>query len=176
MIPVFADAGLPMVAVEYPLLLVGFIPVVAVEVAVARRRLGLAPRRALKAAIVANVASTILGFPLLWILLVLLGQALGGGGAHGLQTWWWKVYAVTVQAPWLILYEKDLPWMVPLAALYLLVPAFFVSVWIEGMIYRRFWPELERKTVTGFCWVAHFFSYAVILLLGALAYAAHFKI
>ena len=127
------------------------------------------------AAILANVASTILGFPLLWILLVLLQFGLGGGHAYGLQSWWGKLYAVTVQAPWLIPYDHDLRWMIPIAGAYLLIPAFFVSVWTERIIYGRFWPEIERKKLNSFCWLAHYFSYAMLLILAAFCYAIHFK-
>jgi hypothetical protein len=175
MILLLADAGLPMVAVEYPILLLGFVPIVIVEAVVARRRLGLTSGRSVKAAIVANLVSTVLGFPLLWILLALLQYCLGGTRAYGLQTWWEKLYAVTIQAPWLIPYEGDMRWMVPLAGAYLLIPAFFVSVWVERMIYRRFWREIEREKVNRFCWVAHYASYVVVLLLGALYYAVRVR-
>jgi len=164
-----------MVAVEYPVMLLGFVPIVIVEIAVARWRLGITSRHAMKAAVLANVASTVLGFPLLWVLLVLLQLGLGGGRSYGLQMWWEKLYAVTVQAPWLIPYENDLGWMIPLAGIYLLVPAFFVSVWVERVIYRRFWPEIEKERVNRFCWVTHYFSYAVLLILGALCYVIRFK-
>ena len=50
--------------------------------------------------------------------------ATGGGRAFGIDSSWQRVFAVTVQAAWLIPYESELNWMVPLAAIVLLVPFF----------------------------------------------------
>ena len=49
MIPILADAGLPMIAVEYPFMLLGLVPIVIVEIAVARWRLGMKSKHAMTA-------------------------------------------------------------------------------------------------------------------------------
>jgi hypothetical protein len=71
-------------------------------------------------------------------------MATGGGSAHGLRTLSAKLLAVTWQSPWLIPYEDDLVWMVPAAALCLLVPFFFASVYIEYQVARRVLPTHAR--------------------------------
>jgi hypothetical protein len=48
-----------------------------------------------------------------------------------------KVLAVTWQAPWLIPYEEDLNWMIPVAGLVLLIPFFFASWWSEYFVSKK---------------------------------------
>jgi hypothetical protein len=166
---IFADAGVPMLFVEYPMMLFALIPVILAEFFVARKILSITPGNAFKGVAVANIVSTLFGFPLLWILLFLLELCVGGGGARGLGTPWTRVYAVTIQAPWLIPYESDLYWMVPAAGLFLLLPAFFASVYLECRICRKFWKDQRTTDVRRFSWIAHFVSYPVLLAI-ALAY------
>lgn len=170
-----ADAGVPMLALVWPASWILFIPVVAIETWVARRIVGLSVGRSVLATAAANATSTLIGIPLVWILLVLINLiVLGGGRALGIDSFWLRVYAVTVQAPWLIPYEEELYWMVPVAAMVLLVPFFFASVFIERLVFRQFCrtqPELARR----WSWVANSASYGlqfavlVALLIGAVA-------
>jgi hypothetical protein len=166
---ILADAGVPMLFVQYPMMVGALIPVIIAEYFVARRMLSVTPRSAFKGVAVANVASTLFGFPLLWILLLVLDLCVGGGGAHGLGTTWSRVYSVTVQSPWLIPYESDLHWMIPAAGLFLLLPAFFASVYLERWICRKQWKEQSAADLRKFSWTAHFISYPVLLVI-ALAY------
>jgi hypothetical protein len=122
-----------MLFLHIPAILAALPPIIAIEMYVAHRLLGRSLKKSVGPISAANAASMLLGFPLLWFVGVLCQMLVGGGGAHGLQTWWQKLYAVTVQAPWLIPYESDLFWMIPAAALVMLIPAFFLpcgwSVW-----------------------------------------------
>jgi len=173
--PILADAGLPMIFPELFVMLLGLIPIIVAEFVVSRRTFKLTPKKASAAQVAANLASTLVGFPLVWVLLFLVQLCVGGGGAYGLGTFWARAYAVTVQAPWLIPYEQDLNWMVPIAALYLLIPAFFVSVYLERWICLKFWPEQEMKRIRRFSWIAHFVSYTVLIVLAAIYYGIVFK-
>ena len=168
--PILADADIPMVILEFPAMLYALVPVILVEILVAKKLMRLEPRRSMKAIVIANLASTLLGFPLLWILLTGIELLTGGGGAYGLQSFWARVFAVTVQAPWLIPYEEDLKWMIPVAAAYLLIPAFFVSVFLERWICKMFWRDREKEEIRRFSWMAHFASYAVLIVIAAIYY------
>lgn len=157
-----ADAGVPMLALIWPAAWILFLPIVA-EAWMARRIVGLTVKRSLLASAGANAVSTLVGIPLVWGLLVVIELTVSKGGqALGLDTFWHRAYAVTVQAAWLIPYESELHWMVPLAAIVLLVPFFFASVFIEQMVFRRFCrpsPDLARR----WSWMANAASYALIL-------------
>lgn len=165
MTPILANAGVPMLFLHIPAILVALLPIIVVETYVAHRLLGRSMKKSLGPISVANVASMLLGFPLLWFLGVLVQMLLGGGGGLGVQTWWQKLYAVTIQAPWLIPYESDLYWMIPAAALVMLIPAFFLSVWLERLVLQRFWKEEPKDALRRFSFRAHCASYVILILL-----------
>jgi hypothetical protein len=169
---ILADAGVPMLFVEFPAMLFALVPVIAAEFLVAKKYLSVTPKSTLKGIVVANLVSTIFGFPLLWILLVVAELSFGGGGAHGLATLSQRIYAVTVQAPWLIPYESDLSWMIPVAGLYLLVPAFFVSVFLERWVCQKLWKNQNPEELRKFSWIAHIVSYPVLLILSLIYFHA----
>lgn len=117
----FADVGLPMLAIVWPLSWVAFVPIVAIEAIVARRVVQLQWGKAATSSFVANLVSTIAGIPITWVLLVAIEIAMTcGGRAYGLATPFTKVLAVTLQAPWLIPYRGDMYWMIPAATAFLL--------------------------------------------------------
>lgn len=169
---VLANAGVPMLFLHIPAILVALLPIIAIEALVAQQLLGRPMKKSLGPIAAANAASMLLGFPLLWLFGVLGQMLVGGGSAYGLGTWWQKLYAVTVQAPWLIPYESDLFWMIPAAGLVMLVPAFFLSVWLERVVLQRFWKEEQKNVLRRFSFRAHCASYLVLVLLW-LAYGIH---
>ena len=165
MTPIIADAGVPMLFLHVPAILLALVPIIVTEAYVAKRSLGLPFKRSLGPITVANFISMLLGFPLLWIVAVVVQMLTGGGQAYGLAHWWQKLYAVTVQAPWLIPYERDLYWMTPVAALVMLIPAFFLSVWIERLVLQVFWPNETKGRLRPFSYRAHFASYSILVLM-----------
>jgi hypothetical protein len=136
-VPAKADAGVPMLFITWPGMLLALIPVVFIEAWIMRPRLELTSGKALKLAAIANLVSTVVGIPLTWMVLAGLEMlSTGGGMAYGLSTPWQRILSVTVQAPWLVPYESDLYWMVPAATLALL-PAYFLASWgIEYAVIR----------------------------------------
>ncbi len=133
----FADAGVPMIALMYPALLLALVPIIFLETEIYRRRIALSYKKLLAAVAAGNAFSTILGYPLSWALLFGLELLTTHGNALGLNVAWKKAAAVTLQAAWLIPYESELYWMIPIAALVGLIPAYFVSVYSEAMVIRR---------------------------------------
>ena len=99
---------------------------------------------ALSSSAVANLASTVIGVPVAWGV-VLLSQFVVLGGLlriPGVDRALDKgnsplaIVAITILAPaWLGPEGKY--WMVPLATIVLLVPTFFLSVWIERFVVYR---------------------------------------
>lgn len=159
----FANAGVPMIGIIYPGMGVLLIPVILLEVVVFRRRLDQPLKRTALTVTVSNLVSTVLGIPLTWIALFSL-QAVTGGGSTGpsFDTLAGKVLAVTWQAPWMMPYESDLYWMIPVAALVLLVPFFFASWLIEYYVSRLFMREIEHGALRNSVLVANLVSYALL--------------
>jgi hypothetical protein len=163
--PMLANTGVPMLFVQMPLLLITLPVIIAVEAVLCRRWLAVSWRQAWKSAGIANVVSTVVGFPILWIPLVIIEIAVGAGRAPKLPEPWFSVYTVTVQAPWLFPFEQRLYWMIPTACMVLLIPAFFVTVLIERRIYRTSLGESRgRMSVIRATWSMHLVTYALLLV------------
>jgi hypothetical protein len=160
----WANIGVPMIFVTMPAMLIGLLPTIGIEAYIIKNNLNLIPKKAIITSTVANAISTTIGVPLTWGALVLLQMITGGGGAHGLQTFFKKFLAVTWQAPWLIPYESDLGWMVPTAMLVLLVPFFFVSWRVEYLIVWKMNKLLDPRSVSSVCLKANIITYGLFAL------------
>lgn len=154
-----ADAGVPMLFVTFPSMLLALVPIILLESVVLGRMMRRSAASFMKSATIANLVSTIVGIPVTWLVLVFLELLTGGGSAYGLSTTLQKLLAVTWQAPWLIPYEGQLYWMVPTASLFLLVPFFFVSYLIEAPIVASIQCELPRPQVRAAIFRANVASY-----------------
>ena len=165
--PVLANAGVPMLFVQMPLLVMTLPVVIAVEAWLCRRWLGVSWKHAWSSTAIANLLSTLAGFPILWIALVAVQMLVGGGGVPQVSEPWYSIYTVTVQAAWSLPDEDRFHWMIPTACMVLLIPAFFVTVLIERWVYRRTFRESPSFAgVTSATWRMHFVSYGLLLLAG----------
>jgi hypothetical protein len=161
----FANAGVPMLAVAWPLSWAALIPIVVIEAAVGRKMAGLTWGRALGATAAANAVSTFVGIPLTWgaLLAVQIVVPNGGGAEIPIATLLGKVFAVTVQAPWLIPYETDLYWMVPAALLFMLPFFGIVSVYTERPILRRI-AKCDKGVARAWSWRANLTTYGIMIV------------
>jgi hypothetical protein len=159
-----ADIGLPMVAVFLPPMWLALIPIILIEALLLKRLLPIKFARALLPTSLGNVASTLVGVPLTWLALAIL-ELICCGSAKGLATVGSRLYAVTIQAPWLIPYEDEFYWMIPVALGVLAIPCFAVSVLIEAPINRFFLQELGHRDIWRATAISNAGSYAVIGLL-----------
>ena len=142
-----ANAGVPMIFLAMPALGLSIIPIIIIEAKYLSKKLELASPSAFKTTAISNLVSTIVGIPLTWLLLVLIQMLAGGGGAFGLDTTLGKVLSVTLQAAWLIPYESDLHWMIPVAGLVLLVPFFFASWWSEYFVSKKMLKDHSTQKI-----------------------------
>ena len=159
-----ADAGIPMIFVTYPAVLVALLPIIILEVVIFKRGLHLGYRPVTWHVGTANVVSTVIGFPLTWFLCMLL-QMFTGGGSFYRAGIWGTVLRVTWQAPWLLplSHTGEENWMVPTAAIVGLIPAFFASVGIEGVILRRLLKAVDATSVWRLTWKANMASYCILM-------------
>jgi hypothetical protein len=165
--PILANIGVPMLIVQAPLMIMALPVVIFIEAALCRRWFEMDWKSALKATGIANAVSTLIGLPVMWVGLVAIQMVFGGGGVPKLSEPWFSIYSVTAQAAWLLPYEDRLYWMVPTACLVLLVPAFFVTVWIERMFYQRsIKSDASRISISAATWRMHLFSYAFLFFAG----------
>lgn len=166
--PAHADVGVPMLALMWPPAWLLLLVIVPVEGLFARRILSLDWRAALGLSLRANLASTLVGIPLTW--LVLLLAEFGTGYAFSLlkfdevngRSAVQRAVAMAVFAPWLGPGDGLSRWIVPGAAAYLCIPFFFVSVLIENRVALHRLGPLEAPLVRRWSWLANGFSYSII--------------
>jgi hypothetical protein len=158
----YANAGVPMLFLAMPAFLLSLLPIIAIETIYLSKGLKLPLGQSLKTVSISNAASTIIGIPLTWFLLVLVQMVTGGGGAYGINTVMGKVLAVTWQAPWLIPYEEDLNWMIPVAGLVLLIPFFFASWWSEYFVSKKLNKSLPSLFISGKVRNANLITYSLL--------------
>src|SRR4051794_36497583 len=120
--PPFANVGLPMVCETVPTMLVGLPLIAAVEAFVYARLLRRTFKDAFRGAMAANFYSTVIGIPVVWVPCVLCQFAAGGSRGMPLDTEEQRWHAVLFHAAWMLPYEEHLGWLIPAAAMLMLVP------------------------------------------------------
>jgi hypothetical protein len=162
-----ADVGVPMIFVEWPLMFCALVPVIIIETLVLRRQLSLPFGRSLAGAARANVLSTLIGVPIAWAFMLAVEFAALSPIMWAAQKWHWN----TESPLFYIFYLVGIAWIGPpttsfwpiaLAAALLLVPTFFISVWIERRSYRCSWRDLDPAAVDHSAWLANLCSYALL--------------
>jgi hypothetical protein len=161
-----ANAGLPMFILIGPAMILLIIPVILLEWWVSLKMLQNGAKQKLLVISAANIVTTAIGWPLLYIAWIGLAMALGspgfGSGIAGIHWPGWipdSFISATLGAPWLMPYEDDLWWMIPTATITFLIPCFFLSVWIEGWICKRI---LRDPQTSRFAWLSHQASYGLL--------------
>jgi len=120
-------------------------------------------RQSFSGAFWANLWSTFFGVPLAWLAQMVAQMALGGGSAWGLDTPLDRLTAVTLQSAWLIPYQGEFGWMIPAAAMCLMVPCFLVSVAVEQSCLREYWPGVATRRLVLTVALANVLSYTVLV-------------
>src|SRR5438309_5133249 len=88
-----ADVGVPMIFVQWPLMICALLPVIAIEALVVRKRLSLSYGRAFGGAAKANVVSTLAGVPLAWGLMLILEFATILPITLAAERWRWQLHS-----------------------------------------------------------------------------------
>ncbi|SGY92195.1 Putative uncharacterized protein [Moritella viscosa] len=151
-----------MLFLAMPAFLLSLVPIITIESLYISKSLELSIGQSLKTVSISNLASTIIGIPITWLLLVIVQMVTGGGSAYGIDSVMGKVLAVTWQAPWLIPYEKDLSWMIPVAGLVLLLPFFFVSWWSEYFVSKSINKSLPPLSIKNKVRNANLITYSLL--------------
>lgn len=153
-----ADARVPMIFLTFPAMLALLIPIIFLEAWLCRRWLGLDTWTAIKSNALANVASTLIGVPAAWCVMLSVEMFVGVSIIQlpGVERIWNSLVARVVSAllfsAWLGPDEKNLYWMIPVAVLGLLIPTYLLSVWIESFIIDHMvsMPDEDPSNLTSF--------------------------
>jgi len=136
--PALADAGLPMLMIVWPGLIIALIPIVALESYCLRSMLKLPFIKSLKLMTIANLESTIIGIPVTWVLLVFIEIIVSFAGVTIFKSVTEipevlsYIFIITLGAPWIAPFtETQAYWIIPAASLFLLIPFYFVTWYVE---------------------------------------------
>jgi hypothetical protein len=190
-----ADAGIPMLPVAYPIVLLFLLPVIAIEAIYLRARLKTGWWQTIKGVSIVNAVTTLLGYPLAWllsflveILLMITVDSLGKVGISDRVLFRLSWLGFLVPA-WIG--PTDQKWPVMLAFAVLLLPSFLLSGYAEGRIVRHYGllgfegetsagpitllsspgagsGSSSNKAVARAVWMANVWSYLFLLCAGCL--------
>ena len=175
-----ADTGIPLIAVSYPIMLDLLIGVIAIETLWITLTLHTPWGKTLAGTSIVNVLTTLLGYPLVWFMYLLLSMAVTSGTLHLDQVPWHSVAKISNNLTgyvdgifslpaWLGGWGPDLRWPAVAGFALLLIPCFFVSGKVEALFLSRKWwfPEDVRRTKSA-VWRANVASYLFLLIVGSL--------
>ena len=170
--PALANAGVPMLFITLPAMLVALLPIIFIEMFVLKVMLDSTWRQAALVSSVANAASTLVGVPLAWFGFLAIEGAVGyPAGYFDIHVG--PVLSAIVFAAWLGPSEQDLYWMVPFSSMVLLVGYFYISYFFEKAITARLLKDRPAQRISLTSWRANLVSYALLELLagGFLVYS-----
>jgi hypothetical protein len=159
-----ANAGVPAIALLWPLGWLLLVPITYLETLVAQQYFDLDRPTASRLVLRANIWSTLVGIPLAQGLSILLLES-------GVLPWRplapTASYLEQLLGAALVLFASSVyfagqgPLALPLALAQ--VPAFFLSVAIEGFYLKRKLPAVDRARVAQWAWRANEVSYALLV-------------
>ena len=159
-----ANAGLPMIVISYPIMLAALLPVVFIEGFAISKVTKLTFKESVGPVFVANLVTTVVGFPISWGLL--LGFELlttGGSCGPGFDNLGLGILTVILESAWLCPWnDVNYKWIVPLALIISLVVAFFVSVIVEQFLLLKLIDGTEKKKLKKGVWIANSVSYMLL--------------
>jgi hypothetical protein len=172
----FANAGLPMLAILWPLSLPAFLPVVFIESYLLNKDLSLGYRNSLNLVTKANIFSTAIGIPIAWVacftiemLLMMFFVKVMGAKSYpssviaGIPEPFEKIANVLLTFPWMGPWKEGGQWIIPFATALMLVPCFYVSYLTEyGYILKKL-PNENKTKLLAAVKKANLYTYALLL-------------
>jgi len=142
LLPILADAGVPMLFLTFPAMLLLLIPIIIVEGLLCKKWLGITTWESMKANAFSNLASTVIGIPVAWA--IMLGVEFATAGIVDWkfpnQDWDSPIVSAVLfllNSAWIRPPARNQAWLIPAAVLVLLVPFFLASYGIEYLIVRH---------------------------------------
>lgn len=195
-----ADAGIPMLPIAYPIVLIFLLPVVVIEAIYLQTTLRAGWWRTFKATSIVNAITLVLGYPLAWlaslliefilVLVVVLMEKAGLAHVFGDRIYWLSI----LSPAWLG--AVDSLWPILAAFAVLLIPAFLLSGYVEGLMLERYdllslpgWQQPSQNEVAPpqefvragekrckrEVWRANLLSYIFLAAVGCLALYFRFR-
>jgi len=163
-----ADAGIPMLPVQYPELLLYIIPVILIETLYLKRRLSTRLRRTAIAVTMVNLMTVALGYPLAWGLYRALDWTFGFPAVQRSlfrNMWQVPVWISGKMFPaWVGLPQEIWPVLAVWVAL--LIPSFLLSGLVKAWLVEWYDPLNYNGNVRPAVWTANRYSYFFLTVTG----------
>lgn len=163
-----ADAGIPMLPVQYPELLLYILPIITIETVFLQRQLKTRMRRTMIAMCVVNLITVALGYPLAWGMYMILDWMFGFPPVSTpVLTNMWRVpiwIAIKMFPAWAGLRQEV--WPVLAVWVVLLIPSFLLTGIVKAWLVE--WYDLlhyKGNTRRG-VWMANRYSYFFLIVTG----------
>jgi hypothetical protein len=170
--PILANAGLPMIFVEWPLMICALLPIILLETALIRRWVSLSVSEAFVGIGKANVYSTLVGVPLAWLTALAVEFAVLLPYSWAANTWkWelqspvWEVLGFILMAAWIGPVDRYAHWAIPGAVALLLIPCFFISLRLEYQSCAKTWATANPERVRQGIFAVNVASYSLLFVL-----------
>lgn len=164
-----ADAGIPMLPVKYPALLLYLLPVIAIEFFYLKSQLHTNARRTAVAVTGVNMVTMGLGYPLVWGIFTVLDSVLRfpvGPDQVFSRVGWMPVWVCARLFPnWDGLQQQQI-WPVLCVFVVLLVPGFLLSGAIKTWMITAFDLLSYRGKTKTYVWEANRLSYLFLAIAG----------
>ena len=169
--PAQANMGVPMIFITFPGMLLALLPIIAIESKIHFRFFGLDKIKVIKYTALSNSASTFIGIPIAWLVHTALFLVLSyyySELSPDSNLYSFNAISVflqlTIGAAWLGPINEQLSWMVPAACLFLLVPYFFASWYVEYLIMRKLIKNVEKQLCKSATLKANLVSYTFLMI------------
>ncbi len=162
-----ANAGIPMLAIAWPAYWIALLPVILFEGFLAKNILNTGWKTSYKVTAIANIVSTFVGIPIMWVLLVFI-EILASLGASkiGLEGFIFNLFMFVIMSPWL--YTLSNAWHLYAAFVILAIPFCIVSILVENAIGRKILKEIDRDKVYHWARTSNIYSYFAIIVFSIL--------
>jgi hypothetical protein len=169
-----ANVGIPLIAIGFPFMVALLIPVLAMEAIIYKIKLNKSYWEAIKVSSIANLYSTIIGYPISWFFLFIY-QLIISLLIWGIVTLFPSLESIQYEVASFFILPFIMPaWLPPfqnyplelsmlLAGMVNFVPAYLVTVSSEKLILRKFWTE--DKNVNQVCISANRASYSLLFVI-----------
>jgi hypothetical protein len=170
-----ADVGVPTIMLFEPLMISLLLPVIFVEFMIMRKHLRSLPKlKILKAVSISNVCSTLIGFPITWMMVLIiqiLYSTLLNSSLDFFKIEWKKQIQIRyfLEPAWSAPHEH--PTNVEMLGIgisltIMLIASFFMSYWIEHKITSKICKETDISLIKKSVWHANIASYILLFVSG----------
>jgi hypothetical protein len=165
----FANVGLPMISIYLPPAWLALIPIIIIEAIVGTRAFNIPFSDSFRASGIANILTTILGLPLLWLIIVIAGGLIAYIDNNVAY-----IISLAITFPfWMPPIDKSFSWLILSSTVILMVIFFFISVWIEYLINKKILKNHDPSIIKSWMWKANALSY--IFLSSITIIAVHYE-